>query len=254
MKLSMIVPSIRPGNLQRLYDSIGESFHGEYEMIVVGPYELPLSLREKTNVTWIQDWGSPVRSQQRGLLACKGEYVSWAADDGYFLPNAIDAAMAKLVDKPRAVIIGKYYEGSMASFEMDNIAYYYIYTHTASRTKYIPKDCLMLMVGLVSLADLMEIGGFDCKFEALPMAFNDVSIRLYNKKMEFIFLHTPTMFRCGHMHSTQGDHKPIHQAQTYFDLPKFKITYNKLESINRINIPLDNWQNAPSKWTRRFSD
>jgi len=38
--LSVIVPSIRPGNLPRLYESIQTAYSGEFEFIVVGPQAL----------------------------------------------------------------------------------------------------------------------------------------------------------------------------------------------------------------------
>lgn len=251
MKLSCILPGIRPGNWKRIYESLYETTKEEFELIIISPYELPHSLRDKKNIKLIKDWGSPARCQQIGLLACSGEWIVWGADDGYFLPDALDVAFDSLKDKDeKTVVIGKYHEGN-ASPDMNTIKYYYIYTHDASRCSYVPTDCLMLMVGLVSRKEIMDIGGFDCYFEALPMAFNDLSIRLYNNKCKFIF-QEKVMFKCGHFPGTQGDHAPIHVAQTYSDLPKFKVIYSRQSSKQRVNIPLDNWKQAPEKWERRW--
>lgn len=251
MKLSVILPGIRPGNWLRLYESISESTKESFELVIISPYELPYNLRNKTNIKLIKDYGSPVRCQQIGLVNCEGDWIAWAADDGYFLPNALDIAFNNLNGKDeKTVIIGKYHEGN-ASPDMNTIKYYYIYTHDASRCKYLPTDCLMLMVGLVSKKELTDIGGFDCGFEVLPMAFNDVSIRLYNDKCKFIF-QEEVMFKCGHFPGITGDHAPIHNAQIYYDLPKFKMIYSSEKSKERVNINFDNWKNSPERWLRRW--
>ena len=251
MKLSCILPGIRPGNWKKVYDSLADTTKEKYELIIISPYELPYSLRSKKNVKLIKDYGSPVRCQQIGLINCTGEWITWAADDGYFLTDSMDIAFDSLINKKEnTVVIGKYHEGQ-ASADMNTIKYYRIYTHDASRCKYIPTDCLMLMVGLVSRNKIMELGGFDCAFEVLPMAFNDLSLRLYNDKCEFIFQEA-VMFKCGHFPGTTGDHAPIHNAQVYFDLPKFKMIYSRQESQQRIKIDIDNWKNVPERWTRRW--
>lgn len=251
MKLSVIVPSIRPGNLKRLYESIGQAFSGEYEMVVVSPYKLPRSMEGVKNLKFIEDWGTPIRAQQRGLLACEGEYVSWAADDGFFYPGTIDIAMKTLADKDyKTLVVGKYYEHS-ENPEMNRISYYYINTHQGSRSRFIANDCLMIMVGIVSKRLLFEIGGWDCTFEVCPMAYNDLSVRLYNYQCTFLF-QEEIMFRCSHMPGKSGDHGPIHDAQTIFDQPMFRLLYSQKESQRRMFIDLNNWKNSPERWVRRF--
>lgn len=253
MKLSMILPGIRAGNWLRFYESIEKSTKESFELIIISPYDLPYTMRNKKNVKYIKDFGSPVRCQQLGLLQCEGEWVAWGADDGYFLPGALDIAFNNLEGKDsKTVLIGKYHEGN-ASPDMNTIHYYYIYTHDSSRCPFIPKDCLMLMVGLVSREEIMKIGGFDCSFEALPMAFNDISIRLYNDKCSFIF-QSEVMLKCGHMPGLEGDHAPIHNAQVYYDTPRFKMIYSFEKSQERIIIPLDNWKKSPEVWERRFGN
>ena len=252
MKLSILLPSIRIGNIPRLHESIAEATKESFELIVVSPYDIPRRVLNLPNLKYIRDFGSPVRCQQIALTHAEGDWIAWAADDGYFLPGSLDVAFNSLADKDdKTVIIGKYYEGKHSS-DMEGMKYYYIYTHDASRCRYLPQDCLMLMVGLVSRRELVEIGGFDAGFEALPMAFNDVSIRLYNDKCKFIF-QQEVMFKCGHMPGIEGDHAPIHNAQTYYDLPRFKMIYSREESKQRIKIDLDNWKKAPGVWHRRFN-
>lgn len=247
MKLSILLPSIRVGNIERLYKSIQSSTKEEFELVVVGPYDLPFTVRDKKNIKFIKDFGCPTRCQQRALLASEGEWIAWASDDGIFLPGALDIAFTNIKDD-KTVVIGKYFEGRHSP-DMEGMKYYYIYTHDASRCRYVPQDCLMLMVGIVSRKEIIDIGGFDCCFQVLPMAFNDLSIRLYNDKCNFVF-QKEVMLKCGHMPGTTGDHKFIHIAQTYHDLPKFKMIYSKEESKSRIKIDIENWVNTPLIWSR----
>lgn len=253
MKLSVIVPSIRPGNLKRLYESVQTAFTGDFEFIVISPYEFPKYFSDKNNVKLIKDYGSPVRAQQMGIIEAQGEYVLWGgADDGYYFPGTVDLALKKLeTEDYKTLVIGKYYEGSENPF-MNTIKYYKINTHDGSRSKFILNDCLMFMVGVIPRKLLIEIGGLDSeKFEALPMAFNDISVRLANLGAKFIF-QEEIMFRCSHMPGHLGDHGPIHDAQIGFDQPMFLKIYNDPESLKRTTIDINNWQKSPERWTRRF--
>ena len=251
-KLSVIIPSIRPGNLKRLYESVESSFSGEFEFIVISPYPLPKFLKEKNNVKFIEDFGNPVRAQQIGIINATGDYILWGgADDGYFLGKSVDTAVNSLIGKDyKTLVIGKYYEGSDNPF-MNSIRYYYINTHNGSRSRFIDNDCLMFMVGVIPRRLLLEIGGLDSQFEVLPMAFNDISVRLKNYRCNFIF-QEEIMFRCSHMPGHLGDHGPINDAQTINDEPLFRFIYSSRDSMKRDVIDINNWKNVPERWERRF--
>lgn len=255
MMLSVVVPSIRPGNLKRLYESVQKAYTGEFEFIVISPYPMPKYFADKNNVKCIVDYGSPVRAQQIGIVNATGEYVLWGmADDGYLFPGTVDLALKSLENEDyRTLVIGKYYEGSENPF-MNSRKYYQINTHDGSRSKFILNDCLMFMVGVIPTKLLKEVGGLDCeKFEALPMAFNDISVRLSNMDCKFIF-QEEIMFRCSHMPGHLGDHKPIHEAQINRDQPMFLKIYNDQSSLNRVSIDINNWKNAPERWAERFGN
>lgn len=252
-ELSVIVPSIRPKNLNRLYESVQCAFRGDFEFIVISPYELPDELKGKGNIRYIQDWGSPVRAQQIGIVNAKGDYILWGgADDGYFFPDTVDIAIKSLQNEDyRTLVIGKYYEGSENPV-MNSRKYYQLNSHDGSRSRYILNECLMFMVGVIPRKLLIEIGGLDCeKFEALPMAFCDISVRLSNYGAKSIF-QEEVMFRCSHMPGHTGDHKPIHEAQINRDQPMFLKIYNDKNSLNRAYIDIDNWKKSPEKWAERF--
>lgn len=259
--LSVIVPSIRPQNLERLYTSIEGAYSGEFEFIVVGPNPLPEFFYPKRNARAIIDYGSPTRAQQIGLCRAVGDWVLWGcADDGYFYPGSVDRALVTEFLQPypampsswRKVVVGKYYEGEGENPAMNTRDYYYINTHNVCRSTYIAPDMLMFMLGVASRQLLIEVGGIDTvNFETLPMAFNDLSVRLYHAGAELVLQHD-TMFRCSHMPGHEGDHGPVHDGQTLHDEAMFRSIYNDASSLTLCKIPLDNWKQAPARWERRF--
>lgn len=253
MKLSVLLSGIRHWSWERLYDSIERSYTGrDWELIIVSPYELTLPLKNKNNILWIQDWGTPIRCQQIALNHTRGEYINWASDDGYFTDGSMDIGFKLLDGDYKTVIIGKYLEGDNYSPNMKDDSYYLLNNHIGSMCKYLPDNTPLLNVGLVSRKLLLEVGGWDAKkFEVCPYAYNDLSVRLRNYNCKFIH-QQEVMFICGHMPGETGDHGPVHRAQIFRDEPMFKVIYNKEDSKNRINIDLDNWKNSPEKWQRRF--
>src|SRR5579859_7036292 len=102
--LSVILPGIRPQNWQIVYDGI-EKAVGDYtwELVAIGPKPADLNLRSGKYI-FLEDYGSPCHCQQRALLNCSGEYITWSADDGEFLPGSLnhefsaDAILCKYVE------------------------------------------------------------------------------------------------------------------------------------------------------------
>lgn len=253
VKLSVLVPSIRPNNLQKLYDSIKTAFSGEFEMIVIGPYGLPDSLKSVPNVTFIEDWGPPLRAQQIGLIAAKGEYISWCADDGVCLPDSYDEAFRLLEGQDyKTVIMGKYQEGEKKDDHMEGNDYYVLTNHVQSTCFFIPEGTLMLNCGLISKKILLELGGWDAgAFHTCPPGYNDLAVRLQNYGCKFI-IQTSMMFECSHLPGNMGDHGPIDSVQRMRDEPMFKEIWSHPYFSKRLAINIDNWKKAPSKWVARF--
>jgi len=255
MNLTVLCPGIRTGNWEKLYNSIIDSYKGEWEIIFISPYELPKELKttKKNNVKLINDWGSPIRCQQRGLCEAEGEYITWAADDGTFLPNALNIAFDKVKGKDyKTIVMGKYTEGSGNTNSMLGNYYYYLNHHDACNLPFMPPESLMLNVGIVSRQLLVELGGWDAEsFEVCPMAYNDFAVRAKRWGAEFI-IQDELMFKCSHLPGHEGDHGPIHDGQIYRDQPKFTLMYSDEEASQRTVIPIDNWKKAPERWTRRW--
>lgn len=255
MKLSILVPGIRTGNWEKLYRSIENSIKTyDWEVVFIGPYDLPESLKNINNIKYIKDFGTPIRCQQMGLLHCDGEWINWAADDGFFLENSNEIALnnlSKFDFDYRKVIVGKYHEGDGDCSTMSDNNYYLLNYHMSTNVSTIPKNYFTINVGLISKKILYEIGGWDTIYEVCPMSYADLAVRLQKYGCDFI-MQDELMFKCGHMPGTSGDHGPIHWAQILHDEPLFKEIWLK-HFNSRLVIDINNWKNAEAKWSRRFN-
>tara|TARA_B100000214_G_scaffold369983_1_gene343933 strand:+ start:1541 stop:2335 length:795 start_codon:yes stop_codon:yes gene_type:complete len=256
-KLSVILPGIRVRNWENFYDKLESSFNGEFELIIISPYNLPESLQVEDDVIHIQDWGSPARCQQIGLVNATGEYVTWGADDGYFLDDKLTEAvdlLEKSATSKKDIVTCKYIEGAdTALYEdhMEHDEYYKINFSNGLRSKYIPEEYWILNVGIVNTEYAKEIGGWDSRFDVTTLAHMDFAVRTQRDGSKYIMMEEP-IFTCTHTPGMSGDHGPIHISHTTRDEPMFREIYNEQSSVNRKNIELNNWMNSPPRWARRF--
>lgn len=253
-KISILIPSIRPHLLEGVYNSITKSFSQEWELVLASPYPLPSSLKEKTNVVYINDAGTPIRGRQMALLEANGDYICYSADDCTFYPNSLDISYNTIKDKDyKTIVLGKYLEGSEDNPFMLTDSYYHLITHDFLKPimQNFPKTYKLLNTGLFSRKLLLEIGGFECRFEACAMSCCDLSIRVQNYECPIIIQNEP-FFHATHLPMRLGDHASIHEAQTIHDQPLFLHMYMDERSKYRTIIDIDNWKNSPSWWVRRF--
>lgn len=248
------MPTIRMHLLEGVYNSIKESFHGEWELVLITPYPLPEELKDKDNILYIKDDGNPIRCRQRGIIAARGEAICYAADDVTFYPNSLDIAYKTLINHDyKTVIVGKYLEGCEDNPFMKSDEYWFLYTHDFLKPiiRVNQRRYLLMNTGLMSKQLLMEIGGFDCSFEACAMACCDLSIRLQNYGVKCILQNEP-IFHSTHLPVDAGDHALIHSAQVTHDQPRFLQMYLDPRSEFRTKIDVNNWEKTPDWWVRRF--
>jgi len=248
--ITVLVPGIRPNNWKKLYKSCVKAIGERFEIIFISPYKVPGEIKDYPGIKHIQDLGTPIKCQQRGLLEANGQYITWAADDGIYMPESLSKALS-LIEDYKTVVVGKYTESEHPSPMMWTDEYYILSNHDSSAFKYVPKDYMMLNAGLISRDLLIEIGGWDCQFEVCPMAYNDLAIRLQNYGAKFV-IPQEIMFKCSHLPGMLGDHGPVHLAQTLHDEPLFKEIYSNVECNKRTVINPENWRNCDAIWERRF--
>lgn len=255
--LSVILPTIRKERLEKLYDSFQLSYSGDWELIIVSPYELPDELKGKGNIKYIQDWGNPVRAQQIALCQAKGEYIHRAVDDSLYLLGAMDKAFLKASDKTTVAL--KYTESNAtvdrthAAFQnMNNPEFYNLTYHHQTLMPYVPAHFKMINFMIVPRETLLAIGGWDCQFESVAIAELDIAIRLQMNGAEVV-LSDDIVLECDWEPGHEGTHGPMHDAFAP-DMEKYKAIYSSPECENRIIQDITNWQNSPEKWQRRFGN
>tara|TARA_R100001082_G_scaffold96158_1_gene63630 strand:- start:8305 stop:9075 length:771 start_codon:yes stop_codon:yes gene_type:complete len=248
--ITILVPAIRKERWVHLYNSIKESTKRSFELIIVGPHNLPDELQRKINVKYIKDFGNPVRASQIGSLIAEGKYIFWASDDGTFQKGALDKAMDCLENQENKsindVVISNYREEGQAQPDdvlRLNVAY--------PKTPYIPDEWYQFNVATMYTEFFHQLGGYDCSFEACPLAYADISARAQRAGANILLLNE-VILDCTHMPGTTGDHAPIHYAHLQHDEPHYKTIYNNPNCVNRTSLDLQNWRLSPTVWSRRF--
>lgn len=257
IEFSVFLAAIRPSKWWAFYESLKEATSREFELIFVGPYELPPELQNFPNVKCIQDYGCPTRCYQLGLLASTAPYIIFAADDGLFLKTgAIDNAFKTLESLPSSrknIVSFKYYEGEIIDGGFISTPEHWIFgSHKLFRKLNIPRAYNLLMTGLINRDYLIELGGFDCQFDHLGLGCPDLAIRMQRDGANVVmgdYLFHVTWWP-GHME----DHGPIHDSHNEHELPTFKRIYSNPDAQNRIKIDINNWRNVLAVWTRRFGN
>ena len=250
--LSVCLAAIRKDNWEKLYNSIEASIGEEYsfEIIFCGPHaEPPDSLSEKKNITCIQDYGPPTRAQQIAIKHAKGRYMTWTADDGWFLENKLSECI-KFLDSTsidKKVVVTQYIEGGS-----DGLGNYSMNYHEPVRSPYYSDDFVVFNSVIMETEYFKQLGGFDCRFEACPMAYVDFGARA-QKDYANVFM-TGVIYECTQFVGDTGDHAPIHYAQLEHDQPLYKKIWRDPDCTKRLKIDFDNWQTAPEVWDRRFGN
>ncbi len=254
--ISIVISSIRVNLLEDLYASISTSFHGSWELVIVGPYDISEELMNKGNVKYIKDFGSPTRCWNIGVLNSAGNYIHLSCDDATYYPNVLDECFSSLdKDNYKYMVLTKYLEGDSedGNEHMKKDAYYHLKEHALIRNiiERMGKDYLLLNNFIISKKLLLELGVLDCEYEAFSMALVDFSIRTFNYGAEIV-IHPNPVFKVTFLWGDAGDHGPVNKAHNDHDIPLFFTTYAYHHNFNRTKVDINNWEKSPEKWQRRF--
>ena len=254
MKLSVILPTIRIDKLQNWYNSLINSYSDEFELIVISPYELPPFLKDKSNIKYINDWGSPLRAQQLALLEVGGEYIHRAVDDSLYMPDAMNKAMDKLTGATKEVVNIKFYEGENQTHRnMADPQFYYLQYHVNALKPYVPFDFQVINFGIYPHQLLLAVGGWNAeKYETIAFGELDLSLRLQFYGVKPI-LTDNIAIKVDWLPGPTGDHGPLHFAFAD-DEPKYTEEYSQPECELHSIIDINNWQKSPERWVRRFGN
>ncbi len=255
MKLSIIMPGVRVKNWAKVYNSIPNATampKTDYELVIVSPYNLPPELRKISNIRFVKDYGCPTRCHQIGLIHSQGEYVVWGADDGLMLPGmAIDKAFAAIPQDKKGVVSLRYGENHKA-IKLEQLKWWRMKSHTLlKKAKYIPKHYMLIMIALIRRDYLIEVGGWDCRFEQPGISCVDLAVRLQNDGAQAVLGE-----KLWHFHTEPGERggsqTPVIEAHRLNDSPLLVKIYNNKGYCSRARIDFNNWQQSPEVWPRRF--
>ncbi len=255
--LSIILPSIRTELLETFYSSISASVGDyRYELIVVGPYNLPTSLQGTSNVKYIKDFGSPSRCLQMGTLLAEGEYMTWASDDGTYTPNSLSECLdlyslngpGRHLQHKDGVII-RYWEADNKQGSLPDDSYWKAWTHADQRLPGIPEHYYCCPVGLYNTAYYISMGGIDCAFRHINMNAHSLAFRVQNDGGHF-HLSPSCVLECDFDNVRSALHRPLDIAYANIDRPLYMQLYSQPFNPHHKQIPYDSWMRAPTVWER----
>lgn len=254
--LSILLPSIRKERLEAFYITLLQSaMKYPFELIIVGPNELPVSLQCHKNIKCIRDFGSPSRAQAIALLLAEGEIVTWLSDDALLFPNSIDThidLLKSMGTNIKNVVVSKYREGSEGSDarNKNHPDEYFKLKGSPVATKYLNNDWWLFNIAFIYREFIEQLGGFNCNFEGTWVSHTDLAIRAQRAGAVVKMSETPCMVT-DHMPGASGDHGPIDACQTQHDIPLFLKMYDCPSQEEPINMM--HWKKYESVWSRRFN-
>jgi hypothetical protein len=263
--VTIIVPGLRKYMWDEFYESVKKTLNRTFEVIIVSPHKtLTEKLKDVPNIKLITDYGSPARCQQIALCHAVGKYVTWCADDCVYFKDKL-GEIVDFYEKNRKsykdIAIFKYFEGECGSnglkhtsgqTEMSTWDYYNLKNACPWLSDtHIPGSYWLLNSGILDTKYAKEIGGWDTQFETMFCAHTDFAIRTQNNNSTYLLFEDPIV-NCSHTPGASGDHGPVHFAQLLHDEPLLKQIYWNKDSLKRIKIDLNNWENSPKIWARRF--
>lgn len=255
--LSLPLGGIRKENWQKFYDSAQKSIGEKYtwELVLCGPYSPEPYLESMHNVKWIEDWGAPTRAYQRAIIDSEGEWLIWAADDGWFYERELEYWLDyvynpnnKITDK--TVLSFEYREGGNTyPHESFHLNY-----HASIRSHLHPNSYVIYNLPLIKTQFVKDLGGFDCRFESTAMPMSDFAARAQRSGADTRMIYKP-IFEVTQYCGDTSDHIPIEKAFEELDAPLYERLYRTAEADpGRIYIDLNNWKDSPARWVKRFPE
>lgn len=263
--ISIVVPSIRPQNLIKFYNSAEKACKSySFEVVIPSPYLIPEELLRKENVKFIHTYANPTISFQIAALHSNAEFIYNTTDDGLIQENVLDQAIKTF--------------GSNLLYDNDMINMTYVedvldpvtlelkvgkevrkfpahYWLAGAYKEYdqpgINPKWWLCPHFFMKLDYFLKIGGFDCGYEYSNHALHDLAFRVQAEGGR-VFQFPEIAFLCSHLEGKTGDHGPVNDAQLGPDTERFNKNYSKLLTLDRINLNYNDWKNYPNIWIRRF--
>lgn len=248
-ELSILIPSIRIQNLEKIIWQFSQWCPMLHEIIIIGPYVPPEEVLCQKHVKYIRDFGSPVRCMQIGLVMAEGNWLTWTADDTFVQESYHNAV--KLLDFGNSdfYCFGYTESDNRVKQPLD----YYRVNNAAPRSQKLPDSYMIFNVVFGERYKFEMLGGFDCEnYECTFLAQTDLAIRAQYRGMKVEF-HEYEILHSDHLPGRTGDHFAVNDGQLFHDEPYYRKKFCEGSGpIDFQNPQLDNWKAAPAIWERRF--
>ncbi len=253
--LSIILPSIRTHLLDSWYDSAAAACRDHtFQVIITSPFEISNHLRKASNVVYLHSYSNPSVVTQEAILASEGELIFLTTDDGYFMDDCLSMAISAWQKhcSTKDIVNMRYREGQNYGGGPMPDAYWYPWSHPPLQLPGVKRSWFIAPQFMMSRNYFFDLGGIDCVFEYSNYGIHDMTFRAQAQGAR-IFQSPKEVLCANHFPDDTVDHKPIYDAQTFYDLPIFQKIYSDPDAaIKRGNIDYNNWKQYNKIWERRF--
>lgn len=249
--ISIICAGIRPERWVKLYETAVQSCtRYSFELLFVGPYPLPLELQNNPQIRYIQDWGTSCRCAQIATLSCSGKLIVRADDDGDYYPDSLNQCIDLYYsfNNPKHAIGLRYREGKNFKGKRMQEMVWLAKTNVPG-IQNVPDHYVNSPNVLMLREYLIELGGWDCRFEHLAFAAYDLAMRIQRDGAMSI---SSMEIMNNNWEPKSKIHKPIELSHTAHDMPLFYAIQSDPKVLDRIKIDIDNWKLSSKVWARRF--
>lgn len=189
-----------------------------------------------------------------GLFECEGKLVAHTVDDAIFFENTIDECIDLYKERcgRKDVVNCRYIEGPSRSGAKVPDAFWTAHFHSQLRLAGIPKEYKISLHHMLDLDYLMELGGYDCRFNHMNFNLHDLMFRIQHDG-GVVYDSPNFVTNCDQFLTDTVDHAPIFNSHSQHDLPLFIQLYSEPGAVkDRVKIDINNWANEPAVWDRRF--
>ncbi len=248
--LSVIVPSVRPENLNIVYEHLHYSCKKyNWEMIVSSPKSLPVSLEDKLNIKHIRQFGHPSRSFHLGTKIADGKIICVIADDSHQYPDSLDKSMDLLLSKDlnNTIVQMRYREGVNFSASEFPLAYWHAYHHPDTRRPGVNHSWKLTLTPMMSLELYNKLGGVSCVYDHLNMNAIDLGFR-HQKNGGEVLLSPIEVMNCNFEPNRTSENSAVIDAYVNNDKDRF---YEAWKDQSRSVIIEEDWRESDPSWKRR---
>lgn len=248
--LTIVSVGIRNEQWPRLVKSIATGIKKyTYEIILVGPRQLPNELHHVESVRYLKEDSCPARKYMCAANIAEGNFIGYINDDSVIAEGSIDRALDILVKGNKIDLVAlrhiqsHNYDGVVPEFSQVNPEWWTVKIQRSLQKRHVDINWKVTCDPLINTDYLKYLGGLDCRFNFLNFAVHDLTFRAQKNGSE-VFI-SPDIVMNTPIHDS-NHHSTIHQY-VHADEALFSQLW---ENERNTRIDWDNWKDSPQLWER----